>query len=194
MSRKTVLPDVREVAEGAQQVLKGIEADGEYERLRVAALASTEVSFAGFPLISRWDAARDCGPLFTEALRAVALRASVLVLTIDDEASHLAVPAPVDAMVHVVLAQGALVWRLAESNLLSLVHRSNRENHAYRTGCCTHACYREAWGDPPARYWLDQQEADRRLADMNERYESIGLRPGGRGHSFDFPLTVGGTR
>ncbi|WKK23914.1 hypothetical protein QZH56_35385 [Streptomyces olivoreticuli] len=189
---ETVLPDIRAVAETARDALTGIEADAEYEHLKTAVLASTQVSFTGFPLIDQWEADRDSEPLFTEALCAIALRAAVLVLTVDDRAVFLPVPAPVDAMVHVVLAQGSLAWRVAEYNVLSLVHRSDQENSAYSKGCYTHDCYRQAWGEPPGRYWIGQQEADRRTAVLAALYESIGMGPDGRRHHIDFSTSPAG--
>ncbi|MEU5428514.1 hypothetical protein AB0H73_23410 [Streptomyces olivoreticuli] len=192
MARETALPRARDVAETARDALTGIEADVEYEHLKTAALASRQVSFTGFPLISQWDADRGSGPLFTEALCAIALRAAVLLHTVDDQAAFLPIPAPVDAMVHVVLAQGSLAWRVAEYNVLSLVHRSDYENTGYSKGCYTHDCYRQAWGEPPARFWIDQEEADRRMAVLAALYESIGMGPDGRRHHIDFSAAPAG--
>ncbi|MFF2024884.1 hypothetical protein ACFVW2_24140 [Streptomyces sp. NPDC058171] len=40
--------------------------------------------------------------------------------------------------------------------------------------------------EPPARYWLDHAEVERRRAVLAERYERIGLHRSGREHRIDF--------
>ncbi|MEU5425899.1 hypothetical protein AB0H73_09850 [Streptomyces olivoreticuli] len=184
----TLLPAVDCVAEAAREHLLRLEGDVEYWRLRTAVLTALTAgtTFTGFPVISHWDAARDGGPLFEEALRALALRAAVLERTSDPIAALLPLAVPVDAMVHVVLAQGPLAWRVAEGTGVSLVHQGDQENVAYVNGCYTCACYRQAWGEPPGRYWLDQAESARRQDHLGACYESIGLARDGRAHRIDF--------
>jgi hypothetical protein len=70
---------------------------------------------------------------------------------------------------------------------LRFVHMTDRERFGWRRGDYTEQCYRAAgWGEPPARYWIDADETDRRLKILNSRYNSVGIHNDGRGHTIDF--------
>jgi hypothetical protein len=62
-------------------------------------------TFTGYPIIARWDLARDAGPLFEEALRVLALKAAVFELSGGDgEAAELIISPPVSAAVVTAIA------------------------------------------------------------------------------------------
>ncbi|SBW20469.1 hypothetical protein FDG2_1700 [Candidatus Protofrankia californiensis] len=56
----------------------------------------------------------------------------------------LLVAAPVDEMVHAVLAQHTLISRMQRSLALDLVHMTDQEQFDYEPGCYTDACYQAA--------------------------------------------------
>lgn len=70
-------------------------------------------TFTGYPIVSHWDLDADSEPLFHDALRVLCLKAAVYELSGGDEqAAELLVSAPVDEMVHAILAQFTLMTRL----------------------------------------------------------------------------------
>lgn len=145
-------------------------------------------TFTGYPAISEWSLDRDAGPLLTEALRVLALKAAVFELTGGDEqAAELLVPAPVDEMVHAVLAQFTLMSRIQSDLRAVFPHATELEEFTYTRGCITDSYYAAAgWGEQPLRYWLDSAEVTRRLSLLNDRYQAAGLGRDGRSHDFDF--------
>ncbi|KAB2376978.1 hypothetical protein [Actinomadura montaniterrae] len=184
------LPAPREVGDRAAEILATLEADREYERLASSTqlYADCWATFTGYPLVARWDLDRDSAPLFDEAMRVLALKAAVYELTNGNESiAELMVSAPVDEMVHAVIAQATLCTRIHDRTGVDLVHMTDRERFGWDHGDYTEQCYRAAgWGDPPARYWIGKDETRRRLALLEARYSSIGIHKGGRHHGFDF--------
>ncbi|WP_241844670.1 hypothetical protein [Kitasatospora sp. CB01950] len=129
----------------------------------------------------------DKGPLLTEGLRAIALKAAVFALTGDERAAEVALPVLVDEMTHAMIAQPQLLARIAERTGFTLIHQTDQEHTDYTSGGYTHAAYLAAWGaEPPTRYWLDKKEVDRRLAILTKKYDSIGMGRSGREHSISF--------
>ncbi len=186
----TATPDPAAVGHRAGQILAAVEECEEYDRL----VASTRLypdcwaTFTGYPLVARFDLAVDAGPLFVEAMRVLALKSAVYELSGGDEAAaELVIAAPVDEMVHAVLAQYTLCVRLTERLGIRFVHMTDRERFGYVPGGYTHQCYLAGgWGEPNPRYWIDADETDRRLTILTRRYGQVGIRDGGRRHEFDF--------
>lgn len=99
----------------AAQILDLVRASEEYDRLVGSTMMYPDcwATFTGYPIIAQWDLAIDAEPLFQEALRVLCLKAAVYELTVGDEiAAELIVAAPVDEMVHAVLAQYTLCVRM----------------------------------------------------------------------------------
>jgi hypothetical protein len=146
---ETVNPE--QVGRRAAEMLGLIEASNEYERL----VESTKMypdcwsTFSGYPIIAHWDLATDAEPLFLEAMRVLCLKAAVYEQTGGDEtAAELVAAAPVDEMVHVVLAQYTLCVAMTKRLGIDFVHMTDRERFGYRPGNLTHQCYLAAgWGD-----------------------------------------------
>ena len=186
----TATPDPAAVGSRAAQVLAFVQGSEEYDRLAASTRLYPDcwATFTGYPLVARFDLATDAGPLFDEALRVLALKTAVYELSGGDEtAAELVIAAPVDEMVHAVLAQYTLCVRLTERLGIRFVHMTDRERFGYRLGDYTHQCYLAAgWGEPNPRYWIDADETSRRLAVLNGRYEQVGIHGGGRRHDIDF--------
>jgi hypothetical protein len=92
----TQMPDAEQVGTRAAQTLRAIQVHPAHERLTSSSMKYSTCwsTFTGYPLSSRWDLDRDAGPLLTEALRVLALKAAVFELTHGDEqAAELLVPA-----------------------------------------------------------------------------------------------------
>ncbi len=186
----TTLPDPQAVGDRADAILGAIMTDEDFKRLvsSTSLYASCWSTFTGYPIVANFDLDTDTQPLLSEALKVLALKAAVFELTDGDEtAAELLVPAPVDEMVHAVLAQHTLVVQLQHRLGVALVHMTDRERFGWETGDYTEHCYRAAgWDDPPARYWIPAGEAARRLAILDARYRSIGVTGGGRRVAVDF--------
>ncbi|MFF1284337.1 hypothetical protein ACFVY4_26795 [Streptomyces sp. NPDC058299] len=182
------MPAVDAVAGAAKRILDSIKNDPEFGAFRAASLEYSEdwQCFTGFPVVARWNLEADAAPLFEEGLRALALKAAVYEATGDDQAAEVAIAVPVDEMTHAMLAQAQLFARIAARCGVGIIHQTDQEHTDYRAGGYTHDCYRAAWGEPPARYWLDHEEVVRRRGVLAERYESIGMGRSGREHSIDF--------
>ncbi|QEV43216.1 hypothetical protein CP978_11325 [Streptomyces nodosus] len=89
-----------------------------------------------------------------------------------------------------MLAQAQLLTRIADARGISIIHQTDQEHTDYRAGGYTHDCYRLAWGEPPARYWLDHEEVVRRRGVLAGLYQSIGMGRSGREHALDFAEPV----
>ncbi|MYU08148.1 hypothetical protein GTY81_30610 [Streptomyces sp. SID8366] len=89
-------------------------------------------------------------------------------------------------MTHAMLAQAQLFARIAARCGVGIIHQTDQEHTDYRSGGYTHDCYRAAWGEPPARYWLDHEEVVRRRGVLAALYASIGMGSSGREHALDF--------
>lgn len=191
------LPQPEQVGARAAQIMDAMRAHPGYDRLHSSSMrySTCWATFTGYPAISRWSLERDAGPLLTEALRVLALKAAVFELTDGDEqAAELLVPAPVDEMVHAVLAQFTLLCRMQAELGVVFPHATELERFTYTRGCPTDDYYAAAgWGAQPPRYWLDSTEVDRRLAILNAHYKRAGIGRDGRSHDFHFDAvaTVG---
>jgi hypothetical protein len=183
-------PEPAAVGRRAAQIMGMITASPQYARLVDSATryADCWATFTGYPLIAQFDLEADAKPLFCEAMRVLCLKSAVYELSDGDEdAAELVVSAPVDEMVHAVLAQYTLCQTMTERLGLRFVHMTDKERFGWRRGDYTERCYRAAgFGEPPARYWIDATETGRRLKVLNGRYNSIGIDNDGRRHSIDF--------
>lgn len=191
----TITPDAQQVGPRADQILTAIQTDPEYRRLEESSLKYTDCwkTFSGYMTIRRWDEQKDKKPLFVEGLRVLALKSAIYESTQDEAISELIVPAPVDEMVHAIIAQSTLCLRMATRLSISFVHMTDQEEFGWRRGDYAHQCYLAAgWGEPNERYWVDAAEAARRMEILNELYTSIGIAEDGRAHdlSFDAPLAT----
>ncbi|MCJ0868081.1 hypothetical protein [Streptomyces sp. AP-93] len=184
----STMPTPAQAADKAKKILAAIEADPEFAAFEAATLeySSDWQCFTGFPVIERWNLDEDKAPLFTEGLRALALKAAVFDLTGDEHLAEVAVAVPVDEMTHAMIAQPQLFARIADRTGFALIHQTDQEHTDYTDGDFTHLAYRLAWGEPPARYWLPKNEVDRRVQILTARYASIGMDRAGREHDIDF--------
>ncbi len=191
---ETIMPEPAQVGDRAAQIMRAMQAHPGYDRLRSSSMkySTCWATFTGYPLISKWSLDRDAEPLLTEALRVLALKAAVFELTEGDErAAELLVPAPVDEMVHAVLAQFTVMTEMQADLELTFPHATELERFDYDRGCITDAYYQAAgWGEQPSRYWLGSEEVERRLKVLNSRYEAAGLGQDGRSHGIDFDTLV----
>lgn len=190
------MPAPADVGPQAAKILNDIRGHRLYERLTGSSMKYSTCwsTFTGYPLVSRWDLDRDAGPLLEEALRVLALKAAVFELTDGDEdAAELLVPAPVDEMVHAVLAQFTVMTRMQSELGVTFPHATELERFDYTRGCVTDEYYAATgWGEQPLRYWLSADEVDRRLAILESAYEQSGIARAGRSHNIDFEVTAAG--
>ncbi|MFJ3673658.1 hypothetical protein ACIPSE_45175 [Streptomyces sp. NPDC090106] len=188
MSQAELLPAPAVVADTARSILDKIRNSSEFHAFRAASLEYSEdwQCFTGFPVVQQWHLETDAPQLFEEGLRALALKAAVHQITGDDQLSEIPIAVPVDEMTHAMLAQAQLVARMAASLDVSVIHQTDQEHTDYRSDSYTHTCYSLAWGEPPARYWLDHEEVVRRRRVLGALYESIGMERSGREHRLTF--------
>ncbi|MEW2519625.1 hypothetical protein [Actinacidiphila alni] len=194
MSTETpALPAAQNVAARAKEILEGFEADREFAAFVAATLKydSDWTCFTGTPIVSRYNQDTDKSPLLTEALRALCLKAAVYEMTGDERAAEIPVAVPVDEMTHAMIAQPQLLARIAERIGVQVIHQTDQEHTDWRAGDYTYQAYALAWGVPPERYWIDHEEAQRRLAILNERYEAAGFLNMGLAHVIDFGEPTG---
>ena len=188
MSTST-LPPAAETAARATEILAAIEADAEFDRLRdgCARYDKAWQTFTGYALIDGFDVATDTAPLFVEALRAMALKMAIYEATSDEYAAELPVPVAVDEMIHAQAAQFTVLSRMQERLGVRFVHATDRETiGSWSPGDYTDTAYRAAWGAPPERYWISEEETDRRRAVAVAKYEPLGIHDGGRRFSPGF--------
>ncbi len=178
------------VGQRAAEIFALIQADEDFPRLETSTKRYPDcwASFTGYPIICEWNEPVDKHPLFTEGLRLLALKSAVFELTNGDEnAAELLASAPVDEMVHAILAQFTLVVRIQDRLKINFVHMTDTERWGYEAGDYTHQCYRVAFGEvPPERFWIGKQETARRLSILRGLYDSIGIEDTGRSHEIDF--------
>ncbi|MFY1673935.1 hypothetical protein ACN27G_28945 [Plantactinospora sp. WMMB334] len=184
------MPAPERVGPRAAEILDAMREHSAWDRLNSSSMrySSCWATFTGYPTISQWSLERDAGPLLVEALRVLALKAAVYELTGgDEEAAELLVPAPVDEMIHAVLAQFTLMSGMQSDLGVTFPHATELEDFGYTRGCVTDDYYAAAgWGDQPLRYWLDSAEVGRRLAILERQYGAAGIARNGRGHAIDF--------
>jgi hypothetical protein len=187
---ETNFPAPAQVGRRAVEVLDLVRGSEDYPRL----VASTRMypdcwaTFEGYEVVASFDLAKDAPALFEEALRVLCLKTAVYELSGGNEhAAELMVSAPVDEMVHAVLAQYTLCVRMTRRLGIDFVHMTDQERFGYQPGGYTHACYVAAgWGEPNSRYWINAEETQRRLAILRCGYASIGIHDAGRRHDIDF--------
>ncbi|MFI7523975.1 hypothetical protein [Micromonospora globbae] len=184
------MPEAAAVGRRAAEILDDMRQHPSFDRLHSSSMKYSDcwATFTGYPAISRWSLEQDAGPLLIEALRVLALKAAVFELSGgDEEAAELLVPAPVDEMVHAVLAQFTLMSRMQADLGVVFPHATELEEFTYTRGCLTDSYYAAAgWGEQPLRYWLDSAEVTRRLNQLNAHYRAAGFGRDGRSHDFDF--------
>lgn len=188
----TTMLDPQKVGRRAARILAAIKAHPLHERLTSSSMkySTCWATFTGYPLVSGWNLDTDAGPLLTEALRVLALKAAVFDLTGDEKDAELLVAPPVDEMIHAVLAQFTVMTRMQADLEVTFPHATELEEFTYSRGCVTDAYYAAAgWGEQPLRYWLDAAEVDRRLAILDTLYTGAGVRGSGRAHDIDFDTT-----
>jgi hypothetical protein len=186
-------PMPAEVGQRAAQILSLIKTTTEFARLERSSQAYTDcwATFTGYPLIANWNLTTDTPPLFEEAIRVLALKTAVYELSAGDEhEAELEISAPVDEMVHAVLAQYTLCQQMTARLGIQFIHMTDQERFSYQIGGYTDQCYAAAgWGEQNRRYWIDRDEMGRRLDVLGAKYESIGIQAEGRSHRFAFPPT-----
>lgn len=187
MSQST-LPTPAITAARAKAILSAVMADPEFPAFEAASLKYDKdwTCYTGSPVIIRYDQTTDAAPLFAEGLRALAIKAAVYEATGDERAAEIPVAVPVDEMTHAMIAQPQLLARIAARVGVPIIHQTDQEHTDWRTGDYTHEAYVAAWGEPPARYWIDHDEVTRRLAILGEKYEAMGFLNMGQAHTFDF--------
>ncbi|WEB42683.1 hypothetical protein MOV08_27830 [Streptomyces yunnanensis] len=188
----TSLPAPEKVAARATEILSAILADPEFDAFATASLKYDEdwACFAGAPVISKYDQESDKTPLLSEGLRALSLKAAVFEMTRDEKASEIPIAIPVDEMTHAMIAQPRLLARITERVGVQIIHQTDQEHTDYRTGDYTHRAYALAWGEPSDRYWIDHEEAQRRLGILRQKYEAAGFLNMGQAHVIDFAELV----
>lgn len=181
-------PSVSSVAEAALQIVTRLESHPKFAEFKAASLTYSDEwqCFTGFPVISRWSLEADTPPLFHEGLRALALKAAVWAATGDDLAAEIPIAVPVDEMTHAMIAQSQLLRAITDRTGVRIVHQTDHEDTNYGPDTITHAYYTAAWGEPPARYWLDHHEVTARREHLAGLYEQIGMGRSGRQHSINF--------
>ncbi len=182
-------PDPPAVGRAAAEILDRVLNSEEYPPLAHDVLLQRHrwATFTGLPLIARLDLDRDGEPLLREALRTLALRAAVYEISgSDDTAATLAVPAPIDDMVRVVLAEHTLCTQISRRLGIRFVRMLTAWDHfGWRPLDYTHQCYLHAGWELNERYWIDADETARRLKTLNGRYFDIGIQSAGR-HTIRF--------
>lgn len=189
MSQGTpALPAAETVAERAKEMLSAFEADAEFPAFVAASLKYDEdwTCYSGTPIISRYNQETDAGPLFAEGMRALCLKAAVFEMTGDENAAEIPIAIPVDEMTHAMIAQPQILARITARLGVSIIHQTNQEHTDWRTDDYTHKAYRAAWGEPPGRYWINHDEATRRLGILREKYEAAGFLNMGQAHVIEF--------
>jgi hypothetical protein len=183
-------PTPAAVGARAADILAAIKGSDEYDRLEVSTrkYPNCWATFTGYPLVSKWNLDTDAAPLIEEGLRVLALKTAVFELTGgDEETAELEISAPVDEMVHAILAQYTLCQTMTAKLGIRFVHMTDQERFSYRVGGYTDHCYTAAgWGEPNRRYWLDRDEMSIRLGILGKRYASVGISPQGTCHDIDF--------
>ncbi|MFE5624232.1 hypothetical protein ACFQ8S_19375 [Streptomyces virginiae] len=187
MSAKS-LPTADKVAERAREIHVAVHADEEFPAFVAASLKYDEdwTCYSGTPVISKYNQETDAAPLFAEGLRALCLKAAVFEMTGDENTAEIPIAVPVDEMTHAMIAQPQLLARITARVGVQIIHQTNQEHTDWRTDDYTHQVYRAAWGEPPARYWIDHEEVTRRLSILREKYAAAGFLNMGQAHVIEF--------
>lgn len=194
-----LLPEPAEVGVRAAEILAAVQGSELYPRLERSARKYVDcwATFTGYPTVSQWDLDTDTEPLFHDAVKVLCLKAAVYELTGGDEqAAELLISAPVDEMVHAIIAQFTLMTRLQQHLGVVFPHMTELERFAYERGGYTDQIWTAAgFGQQSRRYWIDSAEIGRRLGILNQRYGQAGIGRDGRSHSIDFdaePVSAAG--
>ncbi|MFF0226436.1 hypothetical protein [Streptomyces sp. NPDC004629] len=182
------LPAAERVAERAQEIHAAIEADREFSAFKAASLKydSDWQCFTGSVVVAEYDQEKDKHGLFAEGFKALCLKAAVFEMTDDENAAEIPIAVPVDEMTHAMIAQPQLLARITARVGVPIIHQTDQEHTDWREGDYTDQAYRAAWGEPPARFWINTAEVGRRLKWLDEKYAAMGFRKQGQAHSFRF--------
>ncbi|MEU8785313.1 hypothetical protein [Streptomyces sp. NPDC048637] len=182
------LPSAERVAERATEILAAVEADHEFPAFVAASLKydSDWQCFTGSVVVAEYDQEQDKHGLFAEGLKALCLKAAMFEMTGDENAAEIPIAVPVDEMTHAMIAQPQLLARITARVGAPIIHQTDQEHTDWRPEDFTHQAYRAAWGEPPARFWIDADEVARRLKWLDEKYAAMGFRKQGQAHSFRF--------
>lgn len=187
---RSLLPEPAAVGARAAEILTAVRSNDLYPRLERSARKYVDcwATFTGYPTVSQWDLDTDTEPLFHDAVKVLCLKAAVYELTQGDEqAAELLVSAPVDEMVHAIIAQFTLMTQLQMQLGVMFPHMTELERFAYERGGYTDQIWTAAgFGEQSHRYWIDSAEIGRRLGILNQRYGQAGIGRDGRSHSIDF--------
>lgn len=180
-------PMADRLADDARRCLTEWRADRCWEPLQAAALAHLRrwPSMTGLPVIDRLDLDSDTEPLLEEAGRALAIKAAAYINAGDALPAMLPVAAPVEEALHALIAQVAMLRAITDRAGVRIVQHTPAAPLAYHSGCLTHDSYTAAWGEPPARYWLDHDTVTTRQYYLARLYTRVGLAADG--HALDFP-------
>ncbi len=191
----TSLPEPAAVGARAAEILTAVQGSDLYERLGRSAkpYADCWATFTGYPTVSNWDLDTDTEPLFTDAVKVLCLKAAVYELTGGGEqAAELLISAPVDEMVHAVIAQFTVMTKLQMQLGVIFPHMTELERFAYERGRYTDEIWAAAgFGQMNRRYWIDSAEIGRRLGILNQRYAHAGIGRDGRRHDINFDTEPG---
>lgn len=182
------LPSAERVAERAKDIHAAIEADTEFPAFKAASLKydADWQCFTGSVVVEQYDQEQDKHGLFAEGLKALCLKAAVFEMTGDENTAEIPIAVPVDEMTHAMIAQPQLLARITERVGVAIIHQTDQEHTDWREGDFTDEAYRAAWGEPPARFWINADEVTRRLAWLDQKYAAMGFRKQGQAHSFTF--------
>ncbi|MCX4799655.1 hypothetical protein OG497_38010 [Streptomyces sp. NBC_01242] len=182
------LPATTATAEVALKVYQQLQDDPEFSAFKAATLqySSDWTCFDGTVVISKWDLESDKEPLFTEALRAVALKVAAFSLTGDEHLAEIPIAGPVDEMMHAMLAQSQILERISKRLGIQVIHQTDQENNDYRSGDYTSTVYWAAWGQPNPRFWLDCEVVEKRKLHLASLYQQIGIKQFGHSHDIEF--------
>lgn len=180
-------PTADRLADEAAQCLAEWKADASWQDLRDRALTHLTrwPTLLGTPVISCLDLTRDGGPLLEQAARALAIKAAGHILAGRDLPAMLPIAVPVEEAVNAFTAQVDLLRTITDRAGVRLVQHTPTEVLPYRAGCLTHDAYTAAWGEPPARYWLDHDTVTARQEHLLGLYSSAGLTPGSHTITFE---------
>lgn len=181
--------DIPAIGARAAEILAQIQAHPLYPHLTESSLKYTCCWFTttGYATISDWNVEQDSPKLAVEGLRVLALKAAVLEATGDEKRAELLVAAPVDEMVHAILAQWNVMTKIQEDLRIRFNHATDMEEFGYEVGGETDQLYAAAgWGAKPLRYWLPTSEVNKRLDVLGRLYESIGIQGHGAATSINF--------
>lgn len=176
------LPDIYPVARFAKNIITAITRDPSFAQFQTGACEHTRkhTTLSGHLLIDGYDCARDTVALFTEALRATALKTAVRELGRSDDLAALPMPLPIDAMAAAQSAQHTVLRDIESRVRVGLYYATDSRRTLWEEGDYADRAYRAAWGTPHPRYWIGRADTLRRLSVLKGKWASIGIREDGR--------------